>query len=297
MYLSLPISDSCKTLQDCLELYLQTDILDGANQWYCEKCKEHVDATRKIDIWIIPPILIIHLKRFKYDDFGQRGSKNNETLEYPMEQWDLAKFVLGQGSDVPCYDLYAVSNHLGGLGGGHYTAYALNRFNEEWYEYNDSTCRMLEDDSVVGRNSTAYLLFYNRSSDNDVSDHPLLGRRPLIRRQSVSRPDLWPHAQVMDSDFRHFSRSSRRGLSVSQSGSTNRSKSFDEDDECHDSKLGATAEIMEAISEGNGGNDETESSGEMMASKANVNDSQRSPRKPMARYNESNSSASYLADF
>jgi len=24
------------------------------------------------------------------------------------------------------YDLYAVSNHFGGLGGGHYTAYAKN---------------------------------------------------------------------------------------------------------------------------------------------------------------------------
>lgn len=25
------------------------------------------------------------------------------------------------------YDLYAVSNHFGGLGGGHYTAYAKNK--------------------------------------------------------------------------------------------------------------------------------------------------------------------------
>ena len=33
------------------------------------------------------------------------------------------------------YDLYAVSNHYGGLGGGHYTAYAKN--GNKWFEFND----------------------------------------------------------------------------------------------------------------------------------------------------------------
>lgn len=294
MYLSLPISDSCRTLQDCLELYLQTDVLDGVNQWYCEKCKEHVDATRKIDIWILPPILIIHLKRFKYDDYGQRGSKNNKTLEYPMEQWDLSTFVLGQGNEVPCYDMYAVSNHLGGLGGGHYTAYALNRFKEEWYEYNDSQCRMLEDTSVVERNSTAYLLFYNRCSEDDDSD-PSLGRRPLIRRQSVSRPDLWPHAQVWDSDFRHFSRSSRRGLSASSPDSTMKSQSYEEDgDNGQVSSMPAAAMPMDAISEGTGG----ESSGDLVASKdGSANGSRRTmSSRAGAKYDESNTSSAYLAE-
>jgi ubiquitin carboxyl-terminal hydrolase 8 len=211
MYLSLPISESCRKLQDCLDLYLKVDTLDGANQWYCEKCKEHVDATRKIDIWILPPILIIHLKRFKYDDFGQVGSKNHATLEYPMEKWNIADCVLGQQRSGTCYDLYAVSNHLGGLGGGHYTAHALNRFDDEWYEFNDWSCRMLSDPSEIQRNSSAYLLFYNRSE----GDVPLKKLPPLIRRQSDSRPDLWPHAQVVDADFRDFHRSSRKDLSIS----------------------------------------------------------------------------------
>jgi hypothetical protein len=170
-----------------------------------------VDATRKIDIWILPPILIIHLKRFKYDDFGQVGSKNHATLEYPMEKWNIADCVLGQQRSGTCYDLYAVSNHLGGLGGGHYTAHALNRFDDEWYEFNDCSCRVLSDPSEIQRNSSAYLLFYNRSE----GDVPLKKRPPLIRRQSDSRPDLWPHAQVVDADFRDFHRSSRKDISIS----------------------------------------------------------------------------------
>jgi hypothetical protein len=44
-----------------------------------------------------------------------------------------------RGSEFPLYDSYAVSNHVGGLSSGHYTAFSLNRFDEQWYEYNDST--------------------------------------------------------------------------------------------------------------------------------------------------------------
>ncbi len=36
----------------------------------------------------------------------------------------------------PVYELYAVSNHYGGLGGGHYTAFAKN--DGQWYEFDDS---------------------------------------------------------------------------------------------------------------------------------------------------------------
>ncbi len=37
------------------------------------------------------------------------------------------------------YDLYAVSNHYGGLGGGHYTAFAKNKYKNEWYKFDDKS--------------------------------------------------------------------------------------------------------------------------------------------------------------
>lgn len=58
----------------------------------------------------------------------------------------------------PIYDLYAVSNHYGGLGGGHYTAFAKN--GEKWYDFNDSSVRAVSEASIVG--SGAYILFYRR---------------------------------------------------------------------------------------------------------------------------------------
>ena len=210
MYLSLPISAQCQTLEDCLQLYLDREDLTGDNQWYCEKCKKHVDATKKIDLWILPPILIIHLKRFIYDEFGRVGRKNSQALQHPLCQWDLTRFVRSRRGDTPQYDMYAVANHIGNTGGGHYTACALNRFDENWYEFNDSRYKRIDDpERQFGSSSSSpYLLFYNRSDFSSVeSDHSLNGRVPLIRRQSVSRPELWPHAQVQEGRFRHFRRS------------------------------------------------------------------------------------------
>ena len=219
MYLSLPITDKCKSVDDCIDLFLKEETLKGSDQWYCEKCKTHRDATKKIDLWILPPILIVHLKRFKYNDFGKVGSKNDASIKYPVSQWNLKSRVQSQGGVYPIYDLYAVSNHMGSLGGGHYTALALNRFDDTWYEFNDSRYTLLNGETAHKQNKqtkAAYVLFYNRSEGGDLSQ-PLNERSPMIRRQSVSRPDLWPHTQVDDRDkVRNFTRSSIRMRSGQQ---------------------------------------------------------------------------------
>jgi ubiquitin C-terminal hydrolase len=49
------------------------------------------------------------------------------------------------------YDLYAVSNHSGGLSAGHYTAYAINDVNGKWYNFDDSyTSEVREEAQVRG---------------------------------------------------------------------------------------------------------------------------------------------------
>jgi ubiquitin carboxyl-terminal hydrolase 8 len=209
MYLSLPISKSCKSLDDCIELYLQEESLTGVDQYYCEKCKTHVDGTKKQDLWMLPPVLIVHLKRFKYNDYGKVGSKNEAAIAYPIIGWDLKSHVKSSRGVYPRYDLYGVINHMGGLGGGHYIAHALNRFDDTWYEFNDSSYRSTSESVHKRLSKSTYVLFYNRS-EGDVG-MPLNERSPLIRRQSVSRPDLWPHSQVDDPRMvRNFTRASRR---------------------------------------------------------------------------------------
>lgn len=221
MYLSLPLSDRCRTLDDCVRLYLQEERLTGDNRWYCSKCKDHRDAIQKTTIWVLPPILIVHLKRFKFNEYGRIGSKNNANIEYPFT-WDLSH--LSHHPSGTCrYDLYAVANHVGGMGSGHYTAYGKNRFDDAWYEFNDSSCRRVTEETLERNRSSAYLLFYNRveqapppflapNGNGTGTSSGLRHRAPLVRRQSVSRPDLWPHAQVQNNQYREFARQSARAI-------------------------------------------------------------------------------------
>ena len=160
---------------------------------------------------MLPPVLIVHLKRFKYNDYGKMGSKNDAAIHYPTIGWDLKSHVKSKRGAYPRYDLYAVSNHMGGLGSGHYTAHALNRFDDTWYEFNDSSYRSVSESIHKRLSKSAYVLFYNRSEGDQSM--PLNERSPLIRRQSVSRPELWPHSQVDDPRMiRSFTRASRRHL-------------------------------------------------------------------------------------
>lgn len=244
MYLSLPMSNACKSLDDCIDLYLKEESLTGADQYYCGKCKTHVDGTKKQDLWMLPPVLIVHLKRFRYNDYGKVGSKNDAAIRYPTIGWDLKPHVKSKRGVYPRYDLYAVSNHMGGLGGGHYTAHALNRFDDTWYEFNDSSYRSVSESIHKRLSKSAYVLFYNRS-EGDAS-MPLNERSPLIRRQSVSRPDLWPHSQVDDPRMiRNFTRASRRNLDVLEPPDFSSSRTRKNEE-----PSGTGVKVMSSINEG-----------------------------------------------
>ena len=53
-----------------------------------------------------------------------------------------------------------VKNHYGSLGGGHYTAFALNKNDKKWYKFDDSMVSKTEESKV--KSSSAYVLFYKR---------------------------------------------------------------------------------------------------------------------------------------
>lgn len=42
--------------------------------------------------------------------------------------------------------MFAVINHYGNVGGGHYTAYAKNYLSKLWYEYNDSQVNEIKEE-------------------------------------------------------------------------------------------------------------------------------------------------------
>ncbi|KAJ6832182.1 ubiquitin carboxyl-terminal hydrolase 9-like [Iris pallida] len=158
-----------KTRQDtvnlfsCLEAFLKEEPLGPDDMWYCPGCKEHRQATKKLDLWRLPDILVVHLKRFSYSRFLK--NKLDTFVNFPIHNLDLSKYVKhkaadGSGEESNLYELYAVSNHYGGLGGGHYSAYAKLVEEDSWYHFDDSHVSHVSEDAV--RTSAAYVLFYRR---------------------------------------------------------------------------------------------------------------------------------------
>ena len=62
------------------------------------------------------------------------------------------------------YDCYAVSNHFGSMGFGHYTAFAKNALSGKWYEFDDSRVSQVSQNSLESNivTNAAYNLFYRR---------------------------------------------------------------------------------------------------------------------------------------
>ena len=125
------------TLGDCLDEFGKPEILSESDAWYCPRCKEHRRASKQFELWKSPDILVIHLKRFSAQ--GRFRDKLDVSVDFPITGLDLTtRVAMQEEGKSPIYDLFTVDNHYGGLGGGHYTAYASNFMeeNQTWYEYN-----------------------------------------------------------------------------------------------------------------------------------------------------------------
>ena len=63
---------------------------------------------KKIQVYNLPPILLINLKRFRGNN-----AKQNTQVEFPIKGLDMSDFVVSSDVQRPLYDLFAVSNHFG----------------------------------------------------------------------------------------------------------------------------------------------------------------------------------------
>ncbi len=156
------------TLQSCLEKFTTKEQLGENDEWYSPFSKKHVRAFKEMSIWSLPDVLIIQLKRFLYEANAMGGirsvrEKVTSLVHFPIEGLNMKPYVLGPcNNSEAIYDLYAVSNHMGGMGGGHYTAYGLNYRNGKWYEFDDTRTSEVNSQDVVS--PKAYVLFYCRRS-------------------------------------------------------------------------------------------------------------------------------------
>ncbi|CAF3581495.1 unnamed protein product [Rotaria socialis] len=142
------------SLDDCLDLFREFEYLRGDERYECSNCKRVSEKKRRLDIWELPKIFIVHFKRFRLQQ--THYIKNETLIRYPISNIDFSHW--SQTPSPSKYSLVAVVNHYGSMNSGHYTSFCND--GKQWYYCNDHAIRVAEK-SELEHNVHAYLLFYS----------------------------------------------------------------------------------------------------------------------------------------
>jgi len=113
-------------------------------------------ATKQVFIDTLPPVLILHLKRFQYDNTGGTQKIWKKVgypldLEIPKEVFPQHKRgALAAHGQLPQYRLIAVVYHHGkNANGGHYTVDVRRQDGREWIRLDDTVIRRVRSEDVA----------------------------------------------------------------------------------------------------------------------------------------------------
>ena len=137
----IPQNKSSVTLMNCLEeTFVEELIADG---WNCSNCGKQAGARKETFLERTPSLLIIQLKRFKFNH--PRYIKDKCLIALPQS--------LTLGSENYCTQ--AIVDHRGSLRSGHYTARV--KYGEEWLKFDDFKVNRIEE--MEWNSSSAYMIF------------------------------------------------------------------------------------------------------------------------------------------
>ncbi|CAO3624853.1 unnamed protein product [Cunninghamella echinulata] len=166
-YQSLPLDiqpESVYSIEDAIRNMTLPETMHD----YMSPSGERVDATKQIYLENLPPVLILHVKRFVFDNVGG-VQKLRKQVTYSSKMTIQPDWMARSSSPV-IYQLFGVVYHHGtSAGGGHYTC-DIKRQNGEWLHIDDTNIvPVKEEDVLVTEQNTrtneptdqnAYILFY-----------------------------------------------------------------------------------------------------------------------------------------
>eukprot|EP01022_Parablepharisma_sp_SALTPOND_P026524 TRINITY_DN64327_c6_g1_i1.p1 TRINITY_DN64327_c6_g1~~TRINITY_DN64327_c6_g1_i1.p1 ORF type:complete len:2209 (+),score=297.78 TRINITY_DN64327_c6_g1_i1:12673-19299(+) len=175
-----------KSLQQCLESFVEGEMLQGNNAYHCEKCDKKVTTLKRVCIKRLPRHLIFVLKRFDIDYDTMQKFKINDYCEFPMrlnmesftveglakkdreKERERARKEGRDLDDLPSisqekpqypqeyydYKLTGVVIHMGTADAGHYYSLIMDREKawlpekERWYEFNDTVVSQYNSEEI-----------------------------------------------------------------------------------------------------------------------------------------------------
>lgn len=146
----------------------------------------NVTATKQIFLESLPPVLILHLKRFQYDSVTNGTQKIWKQVGYPLDL-EIPREVLPphrrsavsvQGG-LPRYRLIGVIYHHGkNASGGHYTVDVRRQDGREWIRLDDTVIRRIRGEDVAEAGGSddpkalsAPLEKYGNNQNANIYDH------------------------------------------------------------------------------------------------------------------------------
>ncbi|KAM8970162.1 ubiquitin carboxyl-terminal hydrolase 47 isoform X3 [Sarcophilus harrisii] len=200
-YLDIPLvirpygaSQAFASVEEALQAFIQPEILDGPNQYFCEQCKKKCDARKGLRFLHFPYLLTLQLKRFDFDYTTMHRIKLNDRMTFP-EELDMSTFIDVEDENSLLYELFSVMVHSGSAAGGHYYACIKSFSDEQWYSFNDQhVSRITQEDikkthggssgsrgyysSAFASSTNAYMLIYRLKDPSrnakflEVKDYP-----------------------------------------------------------------------------------------------------------------------------
>lgn len=123
--LSLPLNRSrysCK-LSDVVQDFTAKETLDNDERPICSQCKKATKSTKQIKVCRLPPVMILHLKKFTND--GYKLTSPEVSIDKVLTFNDNTQYNL-----TAC-----ISHHGHSCSSGHYTAHC--KYSSSWFHFND----------------------------------------------------------------------------------------------------------------------------------------------------------------
>ena len=87
-----PAEATTVSLQECFSLYTKAERLGDGDAWFCPQCKRKQEVVKRMGLWSLPDVLIIHLKRFRQTS-NHSSNKLSTLVDFPLEGYDMSPFV------------------------------------------------------------------------------------------------------------------------------------------------------------------------------------------------------------
>lgn len=159
VYLDLSLDLMGSSIEEALEMYVREERLTQSNRYKCEKCGILVDFEKKSTIFLLPPILTLHLKRFSFNK-AFKMSKITKYIRYG-DKLELNPYMSLKKEKQIIYDLIGIIVHSGNdTRCGHYYSFCKTS-NGTWVHFNDESVSTVSLQTVLKQQ--VYILFYSRS--------------------------------------------------------------------------------------------------------------------------------------